>query len=189
MTKKELRQHYKKLRANLTEDQIERHSLEIANQALKIPVWDRHYYHLFLSIAHHKEVDTSFLMHILHGKDKNIVVSRSDMENGSMTHFLLTDQTKIKQNAWGIPEPQNGLALNPSILDVVFIPLLAFDRGGHRVGYGKGFYDRFLKQCKPDVIKIGLSFFDAETQIDDSDVHDVTLNYCITPSSVYRFDQ
>jgi 5-formyltetrahydrofolate cyclo-ligase len=50
---------------------------------------------------------------------------------------------------------------------VVFVPLLAFDKKGNRVGYGKGFYDAFLSKCKPETIKIGLSFFEAEETIDD----------------------
>ena len=61
-----------------------------------------------------------------------------------MTHFLLTDNTKIKKNQYNIPEPINGLEVPTKKIDVVFVPLLAFDKKGNRVGYGKGFYDKFL---------------------------------------------
>jgi len=70
---------------------------------------------------------------------------------------------------------------------VVFIPLLAFDEEGHRVGYGKGFYDSFLAECKPETLKIGLSFFEAETKIEDVFDGDMALDYCVTPKQVYRF--
>ena len=70
---------------------------------------------------------------------------------------------------------------------MVFVPLLALDKKGHRVGYGKGFYDAFLKDCKPDVIKIGLSFFEAEDIVDDVFKSDVKLDYCVKPENVYEF--
>ena len=72
-------------------------------------------------------------------------------------------------------------------MDVVFVPLLAFDEKGHRVGYGKGFYDRFLSQCKPEIIKIGLSFFEAEKEISYSGKNDIMLDHCITPNEIYSF--
>jgi len=58
---------------------------------------------------------------------------------------------------------------------------------GNRVGYGKGFYDEFLKDCSNDTIKIGLSFFEAEATIDGIESHDISLDYCITPQKVYTF--
>jgi 5-formyltetrahydrofolate cyclo-ligase len=104
-----------------------------------------------------------------------------------MTHFLLTDNTKIKKNEYNIPEPVDGLEVPTKKIDVVFVPLLAFDKSGHRAGYGKGFYDKFLTKCKPETIKIGLSFFEAEDQIEDVFENDVKLDYCVTPNEVYEF--
>jgi len=87
----------------------------------------------------------------------------------------------------GIPEPQNGLTVPPSEIEVVFIPLLAYDKKGHRVGYGKGFYDRFLSKCKPNTLKIGLSLFEPEEKIEGLDATDIPLDYCVTPVKVYEF--
>ncbi len=70
---------------------------------------------------------------------------------------------------------------------MVFVPLLAFDEKGHRVGYGKGFYDKFLSECKPEVLKIGLSFFESETLISDVLTTDIQLDLCVTPSKIYNF--
>jgi 5-formyltetrahydrofolate cyclo-ligase len=99
----------------------------------------------------------------------------------------LTDNTRIKKNAYNIPEPVDGIEVPSHKIDVVFVPLLAFDKKGHRVGYGKGFYDKFLSECKPDVIKIGLSFFDPEELITDVFEGDVKLDYCVTPNEVHSF--
>jgi len=187
MTKKELRTEYKKLRQQLSENNIEEKSLAIANKILSLPIWEKTYFHVFLPIAAHKEINTEFILHLLSGKDKEIVVSKSDFATRNMTHFLLTDNTKFEINGYGIPEPQNGLEVPPSKIDVVFVPLLAFDVSGNRVGYGKGFYDKFLSECRPETIKIGLSFFPAVDAVHDVFESDIKLDYCVTPDSVYTF--
>ena len=104
-----------------------------------------------------------------------------------MTNYLLTDNTKIKVNSYNIPEPVDGIEVPNTKLNVVFIPLLAFDTNGNRVGYGKGFYDRMLEKCTPDTIKIGISFFEASEIIDDVSVNDIKLDYCVTPEKIYTF--
>lgn len=189
MKKDNLRKQYKELRLALSESQIENMSMEIANKSLELPVWDHRFYHIFLSIAEQKEVDTEFLLHILQGKDKEVVIPKADKKTGNLKNYLLTDQTVIKKNRWNIPEPHEGIEISSEKLEVVFIPLLAFDRNGHRVGYGKGFYDRFLAGCKPDIVKIGLSFFEPVEQITEVFSGDIPLNYCVTPDRIYEFSQ
>ena len=187
MLKPELRKKYKTLRNALSVTQIDDLSMAIANQLLKLPVWRHTFYHVFLAIEEQKEVNTDYVLNILSGKDKNIMISKSDFETGLMTHFLLTDNTLLKKNSYNILEPVDGIEVSTDKIDVVFIPLLAFDKKGNRVGYGKGFYDRFLAKCNPEIIKIGLSFFEAETEITDVNKNDVTLDYCVTPKGVYTF--
>ena len=187
MNKAAIRKKYKSLRQNLSQDDIDEMSLKIANKLLQMPVWDKTYFHIFLPIREQREVNTEFILHILSGKDKEIIVSRSDFQNVKMTHFLLTENTKIKNNHYNIPEPVNGLEVPSQTIEVVFVPLLAYDKKGNRVGYGKGFYDRFLSQCSGGTVKIGLSFFEAEDEIADATESDIVLDYCITPEKVYRF--
>jgi len=187
MNKTTVRQKYIHAREILTDEEVEERSLAIANQCLRLPIWDKINYHLFLSIVQKKEIDTDFLMQVLAGKDKNIILSKSDFKTGDMQHFLLTDNTVLRVNSYGIPEPQEGIQIQENQLDVVFVPLLAFDEKGNRVGYGKGFYDRFLQKCKPEVIKVGLSFFEAEPQIEDVSPLDIALDYCVTPDKIYAF--
>ncbi|NHM02684.1 5-formyltetrahydrofolate cyclo-ligase [Flavobacterium difficile] len=187
MNKPELRQKYKDLRLNLSEDNIEDWSLQIANQLIRLDIWQHSFYHLFLPIEKQKEINTEYILQVLAGKDKNIVLSKSDFETREMTHFLLTDNTTIKKNRYDIPEPVDGLEVPVSKIDVVFVPLLAFDEKGNRVGYGKGFYDNFLAKCKPDVLKIGLSFFESETLILNVLPTDIQLDLCVTPTRIYNF--
>lgn len=187
MTKSELRKKYKLLRNALTITQVDDFSISIANQLLKQPIWNYSFYHIFLTIEEQKEVNTDYILNILSGKDKHIVISKSDFKLRTMTHFLLTDNTKIKKNHYNIPEPMDGIEISNNKIEVIFIPLLAFDTLGNRVGYGKGFYDRFLSECNPETIKIGLSFFEAEDNIEDVFKSDVKLDFCVTPNKTYSF--
>ncbi|MGB3342950.1 MAG: 5-formyltetrahydrofolate cyclo-ligase [Aequorivita sp.] len=184
--KSALRIKYRKLREELSQDSVHELSLKIANQALKLPIWNKTYYHLFLSIASKKEVNTDYLLNILQGKDKSVVISKAEFSTGEMKNFLLQENTVIKTSAYGIPEPVSGIEITADNLEVVFVPLLAFDLNGHRVGYGKGFYDRFLGKCKPGTIFVGLSFFEPEERI-ISESLDVPLHYCITPNKIFEF--
>ena len=187
MKKTAIRPKYRALRDSLSENEIEEMSLAVANKILTLPIWEKTYFHIFLPITEQKEVNTECILHLLSGKDKEIIVSKADFSTRNMTHFLLTDNTKIKKNEYNIPEPVDGIEVPSTKIDVVFVPLLAFDKKGHRVGYGKGFYYKFLSECKPDAIKIGLSFFEPEELITDVFVSDVKLDYCVTPNSIHAF--
>jgi 5-formyltetrahydrofolate cyclo-ligase len=187
MNKTELRKLYKERRRALDSDTVEELSLNIANRLLEMEIWHYSYYHIFLSIQHQKEVQTEYILNILSGKDKHIVVSKSDLIDYSLSHYLLTDATKLSLNRLGIPEPEGGIPIDAKLLDVVFVPLLAYDAEGNRIGYGKGFYDRFLKTCRPDCLKIGLSFFKAETGRLPNSETDVPLDFCVSPKRLYQF--
>lgn len=187
MNKSKLRKKYKQLRKNLTEKQVEDYSLAIANQLLNLKIWNNSFYHIFLTIEEQKEINTDYILNVLAGKDKHIIISKSNFEDYSMSHFLLTDATKLRKNAYNIPEPVDGIKIQDSQLDVVFVPLLAFDKTGNRIGYGKGFYDRFLANCKPETIKIGLSFFEVESEVFEVSKDDIKLDFCVTSNKIYKF--
>jgi len=187
LSKSQLRNTYRTLRQKLSKTQIEDYSLAIANQLLSLDIWNKSFYHIFLTIEEQNEVNTDYILNILAGKDKNVVLSKSKFEDFSMKHYLLTDNTTLRKNTYNIPEPIDGIEIQTSQLEVVFVPLLAFDVSGNRIGYGKGFYDRFLANCHPETLKIGLSFFEAETEIFEASAADIKLDYCVTPQRVFQF--
>ncbi len=187
MSKKDLRVKYKKLRASISEEARDQMSIDIANQALQLDIWQYEYYHIFLPIKRLREINTEHLLSILSGKDKNILISTSDFETMEMKQYLLTDSTKLVESAIGIPEPVGGIEIPVTAIQVVFVPLLCCDIEGNRVGYGKGFYDRFLSNCDSSVQKIGLSFFEPEIQKIRPNARDARLNYCITPKKHFKF--
>jgi 5-formyltetrahydrofolate cyclo-ligase len=106
---------------------------------------------------------------------------------GEMEAYLDNEHLVWEEVAFGLTQPASGTLLNPLEIDVVLTPLLAFDLAGYRLGYGKGFYDRYLNRCRPDVISIGLSWFEAEQSIPEIGAHDVPLKYCVTPQRLYVF--
>ena len=185
MSKETYRKKYKSLRATISNETLETLSIDIANNSLKLPIWEFLNYHIFLPIFDKTEVNTEFLLHILQGKDKSIIVPK--VKNKSeMTHILLQDNTSLKLSNYGVPEPVSGIEIQPSQIEVVFIPLLAYDLKGNRLGYGKGFYDRFLSQCKPETVLIGLSLFEPEQEV-PYEKTDIPLHFCITPKKLYKF--
>ncbi|MFC7356308.1 5-formyltetrahydrofolate cyclo-ligase [Jejudonia soesokkakensis] len=186
MDKKTLRKKYFALRKQVSNSAIEEMSLEIANKSLELPIWGKTNYHIYLPISEKKEVNTEYLLHILQGKDKSVVISKANFETMKMTHFLLQENTVLETSAYGITEPKDGFEVSPSQIEVVFVPLLAYDTFGNRVGYGKGFYDRFLAECETTTQFVGLSFFPPEEKILHENI-DIPLNYCITPEKIFMF--
>lgn len=187
--KKDIRKRYLEKRISLTPDTAAMLSARLLEQCKQLDYTGVQYIHLFLPITGKLEVDTYGLVAWLREarSDVHIVISRSDLSSGSMLHYLWEADTEIIASRYGIPEPVTGKPVSPGQLDLVFVPLLAFDRKGHRVGYGKGMYDQFLRQCRPAVRKIGLSLFGPEPEIEDTYEGDVTMDTVVTPDHIFQF--
>lgn len=108
-----------------------------------------------------------------------ISAAEGSMEMAVSNTFAISD--------WGIPEPAGGTVVKPTDFDIILLPLLAFDLQGNRVGYGKGFYDRYLALCRPDCLKIGISLFDPVELIEEVESHDIPLDIAICPTKLYDF--
>lgn len=188
MTKKEARSHFRQLRDGLAPGQRERMQdlLLIRFQELRLPFLQT--VHTYLPMHHLSEPDPGTLVRSLAFSNPGLRVAVpriiSDTE---MVHILLTERTELLSNPFGILEPREGELINPAEFDLVLVPLLGFDLLGNRVGYGKGYYDRFLAGCRDDVLKLGLSFFRPLERIEDTGSWDIPLDYCITPEEVYEF--
>ena len=150
-------------------------------------IWDHSNYHIFFPIEKNNEIDTKLIIQIVQGKDKNVVLPKTNFNDKTITNYLLTDATLMKINKNGISEPESGIVVTENQLDVVFVPLLCFDKHGHRVGYGGGYYDRLLKKCSTKTIKVGLSFFDPIEKIENITQSDIKMDYCISPNRIYKF--
>ena len=181
-----LRSHYKKKRFSLTKHEVDDLSQRVFKQLDKLNIWKLKHYHIFISILKYNELDTSSIINKLKSEQKIIIVPK--ISNNELVHIAINDETEFGLNDYGIKEPNDGNHFVIDNLDIIFIPLLAFDIEGHRVGYGKGYYDRFLKLTNNSTLKIGLSFFDPINKILDIDDNDVKLDYCVTPKQVHKFN-
>lgn len=115
-----------------------------------------------------------------------LVYPVANFTNNTLQAFEVEPDTYFDVNSYGIDEPIDGTPLAPTDIDMMLVPLLTFNEQGYRVGYGKGFYDKFIAQCKQNIILIGISFFEPAI-IDDVHYLDEKLDFCITPNRIYAF--
>lgn len=188
MNKSELRQLYLEQRASLTVSAVSEMSLQISNRFFeKIDLKGINALHAFISIRKFNEVGTSVIYEKIWRDLPYIITAapRSDVARGEIESVVFDRRTDWRENRWGIREPLGTELIDPQDIDIVIVPLLCFDKRGHRVGYGKGFYDRFLAKCRQNCLKVGLSFFPPLEMITDTSETDVPLDIFITPNEIY----
>lgn len=189
MLKKDARMEFRQKRQTLTFPQKEKYDdlLLIQFQKLALPYLSTVL--SFYPIEENKEINTFIITDFLKFKNPGLQVAypRTNIFKKSMCAVVSSEPTSFHLNVYNILEPVEGEIISPSQIDLILIPLLAFDLQGHRVGYGKGFYDRFLQQCMENCIKTGLCYFEPVSVIEDASEFDVPLNFCITPQQVYVF--
>jgi 5-formyltetrahydrofolate cyclo-ligase len=189
MIKNTVRKEFLQRRMNILEEELQQQTQLIASNFRKLILPPVNYLLSYNALASRHEFEVSVCEQIV--KEQNplvriawpkIHVDMLDMEAG----LVESDGLFIK-NRFNILEPIGGTIVPPHQLELIFVPLVAFDERGYRVGYGKGYYDRYLAQCRTDAVKIGFSFFEAVEYIEDIDEFDVPLNFCITPHRIYEF--
>jgi 5-formyltetrahydrofolate cyclo-ligase len=188
MTKKELRNLYREKRNTISsKDKLKLDDLLLI-QFQQLYFEDVHVLLTYWPKTNAQEPNThlfsGYLRHTI--PSLKITYPVTDLANCSMHAVLINEETVYHTNVYGLTEPKDGEIINPQNIDLIFVPLLVYDINGHRVGYGKGFYDRYLTRCRENSIKIGFSYFEPVEKI-DSNVFDVPLNYCVTPGKVYEF--
>lgn len=192
MTKSQIRIEYIQKRKQISEDLYFELSQRIADQfffQFHAKLLNISTLHSFLPIEKNREPNTNFILKILFQRFKKlqIVASKTDFENLIMEHFLIDAGTVFEENKYEIPEPISDTNIPENEIDMVLVPLLAFDQKGNRIGYGGGFYDKFLANTRPNCVKIGLSFFDPVETIIELAETDIPLNFCITPNKIWDF--
>ncbi len=188
MNKKLLRVEYISKRIALSDEEFnQRNSLIVTKFLQEFWALEVNVVHSYLPILSKREVNTWPVIEWFRDKGSTVVVPKTNFRNSKMEHFVLDSDTILVENNWGIKEPAEGEKIQPFQIDAVIAPLLIFDVAGQRVGYGKGFYDRFFSECDEEVIKIGLCLFPPVELIDDLDQYDFPLDYVITPDQVYQF--
>ncbi|WP_069131402.1 5-formyltetrahydrofolate cyclo-ligase [Rhodohalobacter halophilus] len=181
--KKEVRKKYHSIRSNLTKDYMVEANRVIYDRIINLKEYRKaNTIHIFTSMTDRNEVDTYPLIEYSFEIGKQVIVPVMK-ENGILIHSEIHSLKDLHTNDWGVPEPITVHEVQAQDIDIVFVPMLAGDVKRNRIGYGKGYYDRFLKEISAP--KIGLLF---DVQISDTLLptgkHDVQLDKLITNSRI-----
>jgi 5-formyltetrahydrofolate cyclo-ligase len=132
-------------------------SERIAQYVLSLPeVIRAHVVMAFLSLP--DEVDTGPLIGGLWQRGKAVAVPHTDVEKGQLFAVRLDSEAALRPAALGVHEPQVQEPVPLAAVEVVILPGQAFDREGHRLGRGKGFYDRFVQQKECVAFRVAVAF-------------------------------
>lgn len=187
--KSELRRQYSALRMQLSLPEQHRLLAGMAEFFEKVPLPAANYVLSYRAMPQRHEVDMACFETLLQQEQPQVVYCypQANFATGTMEAVVDDDALEWQEVSFGLLQPSAGTLLPPEKLQVVFVPLLAFDTEGYRLGYGKGFYDRYLTRCSPQVLKVGFSWFDAMDTLPDIHAYDLPLDYCITPDRLYVF--
>jgi 5-formyltetrahydrofolate cyclo-ligase len=189
MKKSELRQSYLSRRKAISQQDRAEKSNAICDLFFKaFDIRNVKYLHSFLPIEKFNEIDTRMILERVWKEYPHVqvIVPRVDANADEILSLKFTSETELVKNDWEIDEPAHDEFVEPNLIDLVIVPGLCFDASGHRVGYGKGYYDRFLRKCRADCVKVGVSYFDLVERIDDIHQGDVRLDFIVTTKRVYR---
>jgi len=189
MTKKELRLLYKQKRLDISpKDKVKWDDLML----LRLQTFNFEGVNTLLTywpIEENNEPNTHlftrYLQHFV--SDLRVAYPVTDFTNNTMKAVLVDSEQFYSTNKYGLTEPKDGTEIEPQAIDLIFVPNLICDKYGFRVGYGKGFYDKFLAQCGQDVTLMGFNYFPPIDSISNTNEFDIPMNYCITPDDVFEF--
>ena len=188
MKKSEIRSVIREKRNSLSQKEVDFFSLSCFRQLLdKFSFKDKNI-GLFFPIKKFNEPNTFLFFDELIVSGANTYAPKSDFTTNTMEFHLIKSINDLQINQFGIPEPKFEKKLEAKKLDFIMIPLLAINKMGYRVGYGKGFYDRFLLKCKKNTLKIGINILSDFTQIEDINLNDIPLDYCVNPKKIICFN-
>jgi len=142
--------------------------------------------HCYLSLA--KEVNTQFILEAIRNVNSSIKICVPIISGQGLIHSFITPRTSFIKNLYGIPEPRQIKPVDTKLINLVIIPVLGFDSSGNRLGYGKGYYDKFLSKLTSNTTKVGLSFQINHIKEEiPAEQYDVPLDYVLTEERTYKF--
>ncbi|QXM05333.1 5-formyltetrahydrofolate cyclo-ligase [Crassaminicella indica] len=186
--KKKLRQEILQKRKSLSEEIIYSRSEAIFHK-LKLFNLYKNAKNIMVYISFRNEVNTSLIIEDLLRSNKNVIIPISIPKTKELILSKLLDPKKeLKEGSYGILEPKEEYIrkVDKELLDLILVPGVAFDKRGYRIGYGGGYYDRFLDKLSTNVPAIALAF---DFQIVDkipNDAFDYPVDYIITETQLIQ---
>lgn len=156
---------------------------QIADHLLAFPRYSEAQ-HIYLYISKAEEVDTSFLLRTALADGKTVFAPYCPPGGGDMQFYRITSPGELVRSSFGIWEP-DPLRCDPAVDTpdaVCLVPGLAFTRDGCRLGYGRGYYDRFLSSC--DIFTVGLCYQECLTDCLPHTVQDQRVRYVVTETGM-----
>ncbi len=181
MSKDEIRTALKSKRRALTAEEQAEKSSRITDFFLSLSLYNKADT-VMIYMSSFNEPSTAAIIDALKRDSKRVVVPISNTADFTITPAYLSDA--IKTGAYGIPEPEECIKADVADIDIALIPGIAFDKSGSRIGFGKGYYDRFLLEFKG--IKAGICYdFQVLDEIPSSE-HDIKMDMIITEKRIYN---
>ncbi len=188
MTKSAIRKSYKQKRVDLSPGEKDRLEdlLLIQFQSLHLDIPNN--VMSFSPIEKYNEYNPILIEEYCFFKNPatTLIYPVTNFKENSLIPVATKEDTIFEVNDYQINEPINGNPVSPQSIELMLLPLLAFDAYGYRVGYGKGFYDKLINDCKPTMLKVGFSFF-SEVVIDDINEFDKKMDICVTPDRIFQY--
>ncbi len=185
MTKNELRQQYLAQRKEIPDKKWAENNSAIFSELSKTNIWEYAYYMLYLPIEKQNEPDLGLMMKELLKMGKKVYVPKIIEDKIEAVNYDFN--TVVHQNEWGIDEPESNLVVEVDKIEIFMIPMIVCDKQGNRLGYGKGFYDRFLQNASDASLFIGVSMFNPIEEIIPAESTDIKLHYCASPLGFFSF--
>jgi len=185
--KEELRQQLLEQRKSISEPEFYGASADIIEELKEQKEYqDAGIIHCYVSMNERREVETRALIKEMTARGRDVVVPVTDFESRTLTHLRLKSFSDLEENRWGVMEPRKGEEVTPEEIDLVIVPMVGGDEQCNRIGYGEGFYDRFLKEVRCP--KIGLSFDVNIIEELPTENFDIPLDKIITEKRILTID-
>lgn len=181
MTKQELRKLYIAKRKSYSDEDIVDFTKGIVDQLKTMNLQGLG--SVFNAMTKMREVETDFILQ----EFTSCNWAYPKVNGNELRHFLINDRLQLGKGVLGITEPMKGDEITADQFDFVIVPLLVCDVKGNRVGFGKGYYDRFLSQCHDKCRFIAVNFFHPVNEIDGVHSSDIPIHYLVTPSDIISF--
>jgi 5-formyltetrahydrofolate cyclo-ligase len=185
-TKAELRRRILHLRDSLTPLERKTCSAAIAVRLMALPEWNQAK-GVFLYVSFRSEVETQYIIQAALGRGKVVAVPYTDYERGVIVPSVLKDlKYDLAPRRFGLREPKDTSLrpLSPEDIDIIVVPGCVFDNRGGRIGYGMGFYDRFLPDLPGSSLKVALAYEIQITPLVPLDEHDCLMDMIVTEKRI-----
>lgn len=155
-------------------------SLDIFNRAKNI----------FIYLSFGTEINTRTIIEKILQSKKNVYIPKVYKNNKSMKAIKLNSFNDLKENSMGILEPiEDENYIDKKDIDLIIVPGVVFDLEGNRIGYGGGYYDRYLEEIKDVVNKLVIAYEFQVIDYIESEDHDIKVDYIVTEEKIRKINK